>query len=85
LTDDLATVLEEIDANDAAIFGFSMGGGEVARYRLRHRGKNVSQVALILSKVPYMLQTKDKPEGTPQATFDQITESIKIQKHSYLK
>ena len=64
LADDLASVIEETGAADAAIVGFSMGGGEVARYLSRHGGKNVSQAALISSVVPYMLKTEDNPDGT---------------------
>src|SRR6476620_8156020 len=36
LTDDLAAVIEATEVKDAALFGFSMGGGEVARYMSRH-------------------------------------------------
>lgn len=77
LTDDLAAVIEQTGAADAAIVGFSMGGGEVARYMSRHGGKNVSQAALVSSVVPYMLKTEDNPDGTDQATFDQMTEQMK--------
>ena len=75
--DDLAAVLEQCaDGQDAALVGFSMGGGEIARYLSRHGGKGVGQVALISSVVPYMLQTEDNPNGVPQATFDQMTEGM---------
>lgn len=77
LADDLADVIEQTGATDATIIGFSMGGGEVARYMSRHGGKNVSQAALVASVVPYMLQTPDNPNGVPQATFDQMTEGMK--------
>lgn len=77
LADDLAAVIAETGATDATIVGFSMGGGEVARYMSRHGGKNVVQAALIASVVPYMLQTPDNPNGVPQATFDQITAGLK--------
>lgn len=77
LADDLAAVVEETGATDATIVGFSMGGGEVARYMSRHGGKNVAQAVLISSVVPYMLQTADNPDGVPQATFDQMTEGMK--------
>ncbi len=77
LSDDLASVIKETGAADAAIVGFSMGGGEVARYMSRHRGENVSQAALISSVVPYMLKTEDNPNGTDQATFEQMTEAMK--------
>ena len=75
--DDLATVMENCcDGRDTALIGFSMGGGEVARYLSRHGGKGVSRVALIGSVVPYMLQTDDNPHGVPQAVFDQIGEGL---------
>jgi pimeloyl-ACP methyl ester carboxylesterase len=77
LSDDLGAVIEQTGATDAAIVGFSMGGGEVARYMSRHGGRNVSQAGLISSVVPYMLKTDDNPNGTDQATFDQMTEAMK--------
>jgi len=83
LADDLASVIEETGATDAAIVGFSMGGGEVARYLSRHAGKNVSQAALVSSVVPYMLKTEDNPDGTDQAMFDQMTEGIKQDRPSF--
>lgn len=77
LTDDLAAVMEQTNANDAALIGFSMGGGEVARYMSRHSGKNVVQAALISAVVPYMLKTPDNPKGVPQAQFDAMTKGMK--------
>jgi non-heme chloroperoxidase len=73
LSDDLADVMAATGAEDAAIIGFSMGGGEVARYMSRHGGKGVKQAGLIASVVPYMLQTDDNPNGVPQSVFDEMT------------
>ena len=77
LSDDLADVMAATEAENAALVGFSMGGGEVARYMSRHGGKGVSKAALISSVVPYLLQTADNPDGVPQSTFDQMTEGMK--------
>ena len=77
LADDLADVMEAVDAKDAALFGFSMGGGEVARYMSRHGGKNVSKAALIASVVPFMLKTADNPLGTDQQVFAEMTAGMK--------
>jgi non-heme chloroperoxidase len=77
LADDLATVIEATGARDAALVGFSMGGGEVARYMSRHGGKSVVKAALISSVVPFMLKTSDNPAGTEQAKFDQMAQAIK--------
>ena len=72
--DDLAEVMQFHDATDnVTLVGFSMGGGEIARYMSRHGGKGVSKVALISSVVPYMLQDETNPDGVPQGTFDEMT------------
>lgn len=72
--DDLADLVAALDlSSDIGLAGFSMGGGEVARYLSRHAGTGVSRVALIGSVVPFMLKTQDNPDGVPQATFDQMT------------
>ena len=47
LADDLAAVMAQTGAQDAVLVGFSMGGGEVARYMSRHGGKNVIKAALV--------------------------------------
>ena len=77
LADDLAAVIEQTGAQDAVLAGFSMGGGEVARYMSRHAGKSVVKAALVSSVVPFMLETNDNPDGTGQAVFDSITLSLK--------
>lgn len=77
LADDLAAVIDQTGAQDAAIVGFSMGGGEVARYLSRHGGKSVKQAALVGSVVPYMLKTADNPHGVDQAVFDQMAQAMK--------
>ena len=72
--DDLGAVIEaHAGGEDVALIGFSMGGGEIARYLSRFGGKGVSRVALVSSVVPYMLHTGDNPNGVPQETFDEMT------------
>jgi non-heme chloroperoxidase len=77
LTDDLAAVINETGATDAALIGFSMGGGEVARYMSRYEGRNVVQAGLVSSVVPFMLKTPDNPDGTDQSVFDDMTKQMK--------
>ena len=76
--DDLADVMKETGATEnVALVGFSMGGGEIARYMSRHGGKGVTQTVLVSSVVPYMLKTDDNPDGVPQDTFDEMTKGMK--------
>ena len=78
LADDLADVMAATGADrDVTLVGFSMGGGEVARYMSRHGGKGVVAAALVSSVVPYMLRTADNPDGVPRETFDQIKDGIR--------
>ena len=75
--DDLADVMQETGATqDATIVGFSMGGGEIARYMSRHGGKGVIAAGLVSSVVPYVLKTDDNPDGVPESMLQQITDGI---------
>ena len=76
LSDDLAAVIEYTQAQDTIIVGFSMGGGEVARYMSRYAGKSVAKAALISSVVPFRLKTADNTVGTEQAAFDETAQKI---------
>ena len=77
LADDLAAVIDQCGAKDAVLVGFSMGGGEVARYMSRHGGKSVVKTALIASVVPFMLKTADNPKGTEESVFADMAKAIK--------
>ena len=76
--DDVAAILEDAGVNEpVALVGFSMGGGEVARFLTKQGANRVSKAVLISSVVPYMLQTDDNPDGVPQSTFDTMTHGMK--------
>jgi non-heme chloroperoxidase len=83
LADDLADVIEQTDAEDAILVGFSMGGGEVARYMSRHDGDAVAKAVLISSVVPFMLQTSDNPMGTPQSVFDGMAQDMQADRAKF--
>ncbi|WP_087622928.1 alpha/beta hydrolase [Aeromicrobium sp. PE09-221] len=62
-TADLAALLDSLDLTDATLVGFSMGGGEVARY-LGTRGSERIRSAVFAGAVPpYLLITDDNPDG----------------------
>jgi non-heme chloroperoxidase len=70
--DDLAQLLDHLDVRDAALFGFSTGGGEVARYIGRHGTGRVAKAGLISAVPPLMLKTDSNPGGLPISVFDGI-------------
>ena len=73
---DLKALLDELDLSDVTLAGFSMGGGEIAKYFSLYGGERISKVVLISCVVPYMLQTADNPDGTPQEVFDTMTKGM---------
>lgn len=73
--DDLAELIVTLDLNDAVLIGFSMGGGEVARYIGRHGTQRVAKVALIAAVPPLMLKTPANPDGLPMEVFDGMRRS----------
>ena len=70
--DDLAQLIETLGLDGAALIGFSMGGGEVARYVGRHGTKRLAKLALIAAVPPLMLKTAANPSGLAMEVFDGI-------------
>lgn len=70
--DDLAQLLDHLDVRDASLFGFSTGGGEVARYIGKHGTSRVAKAGLISAVPPLMVKTESNPGGLPLSVFDGI-------------
>ena len=68
--DDLEQQIEHLKLRNVSIFGFSAGGGEVARFVGRHGTKNVAKLGLISAVTPFLLKTNDNPGGAPIEVFD---------------
>jgi pimeloyl-ACP methyl ester carboxylesterase len=63
LAGDLDRVLTELDLTDVTLVGFSMGGGEVARYVGRYGEERLHSVVFAGAVPPYLLRTDDNPDG----------------------
>jgi non-heme chloroperoxidase len=83
--DDLAMLFAALKLNDVALFGFSMGGGEVARFIGRHGTSQLSKVALISAVPPLMLKTPSNPKGTPLEAFDGIRAGIRADRSQFFQ
>jgi pimeloyl-ACP methyl ester carboxylesterase len=68
LADDLQRVIDQCQLQDATLVGFSMGGGEVARYLARHGPSRLHSVVFAAAVPPCLLKTADNPDGplTPE-------------------
>ena len=82
--EDLDAVMNQLDLQDAVLIGFSMGGGEVARYLSRFGSARVSKVVLISTVLPFMLKTEDNPEGVDSEVFQQMLEAISEDRIGFL-
>jgi len=83
---DLKLLLDELNLTDVTLVGFSMGGGEVARYLSKYNGDGrVTKAALISSVTPYLLKTDDNPTGLPQQMFDEIKEQLEDDRPKFLE
>ena len=76
LAGDLKSILDELDLQDVTLVGFSMGGGEIAKYFSLYGGERVSKVVLISAVVPYMLKTDSNPDGTPKEAFTDFRKDV---------
>ena len=78
LTDDLHSLLEALDLRDATIVGFSMGGGEVARYFTKYGTDRIHSAVFASAVPPYLAKTADNPDGPlDDATADQMESGLK--------
>jgi len=74
--DDIAAVLDHLDVKDVTLVGFSMGGGDVARYIGKHGTARVAKAALISAVTPIFGKTGDHPEGVDKSVFDWIRNGV---------
>jgi len=83
--DDLATLLDTLAIEAAALVGHSTGGGEVTRFIGRHGSRRVAKLVLIGAIPPLMLKTANNPNGTPKEAFDQIRSAVLADRSQFWK
>ena len=85
-TADLDALLEHLDLTDAALVGFSMGGGEVVRYLARHGAKGrVTRAVLAGAVPPYLYKSEDNPDGgLDDAAIAQFEEGVRGDRLAFL-
>jgi non-heme chloroperoxidase len=76
LADDLADLLDHLDARDITLVGHSMGCGEITRYLSRHGTDRVARAMLIAPTTPFLLQTGDNPHGVPQEAYETMAAAL---------
>ena len=81
--EDLHKLITHLELHDFSLVGFSMGGGEVARYIGKYGSKDVSKAVIISGVPPFLLKTPDNPEGVDESVFDGIEKAVIADRYAF--
>jgi pimeloyl-ACP methyl ester carboxylesterase len=84
LAADLNELITQLNLSSVTLVGFSMGGGEIARYIGKYGTDKIEKVVLISSVTPYMLKTNDNSEGIKKELFDDMVDKITADRPEFL-
>jgi len=80
---DLHIVVTRLELRDFTLAGFSMGGGEVARYFGKYGANGVSKAVFISAVPPFLLKAPDNPAGVDASIFDGIQKAIVTDRYAF--
>jgi non-heme chloroperoxidase len=81
--EDLHQLVAHLKLRNPALVGFSMGGGEVARYIGKYGSKGIGKTVIIGGIPPYLLKAADNPEGVDGAVFEGIQNAVKADRYAF--
>ena len=82
--DDLHKLIGKLGLHDFTLVGFSMGGGEVARYVGKYGTKHMSGAVFVSAVPPFLLKTPDNPQGVDKGIFDGMKFAISQDRLAFL-
>jgi pimeloyl-ACP methyl ester carboxylesterase len=80
---DLHKIVTKLALKDFVLAGFSMGGGEVARFIGKYGSKGVSKAVFISGVPPYLLKTPENPQGVDASVFDGIQKAVAADRYAF--
>ena len=82
---DLHALMTHLDLKQATLVGFSMGGGEVARYLAKYGTTRVAKAVFAAAVPPYLYKAEDNPEGgLDDATIKQFQDGVSSDRMAFL-
>lgn len=84
LAQDLNDLITELKLDNVALIGFSMGGGELGRYVGKYGTSKISKLVFLSSSAPFMMKTKDNPDGVPEEVFEGFKKELKKDRLKFL-
>lgn len=82
--EDLHKLLTKLDLREVTLAGFSMGGGEVARYLGSYGSERVKNAAFLAAIPPFLLKTPDNPAGVDGTAFEGIKTGVMADRLAFL-
>ena len=82
--EDLHQLIHELNLENVILVGFSMGGGEVARYIGKYGTSKLAKAVLISSVVPLLKQTPSNSDGVPEDVLQGMIKEIKKDRPGFL-
>ena len=80
---DLHTLVTTLALRDVALVGFSMGGGEVARYLGKYGSAGVRKAGILSGVPPYLLKAPDNPDGVDISIFNGIETAVRADRYAF--
>ncbi len=84
LAADLKEIIDQLNLQDVTLVGFSMGGGEVARYIGNYGTDRIAKAVFISSVTPYLSKQDSNPDGVDPSVFAEMLEQIKTDRIGFL-
>jgi len=81
--DDLHKLIGHLKLKNFTLVGFSMGGGEVARYVGKFGSKGMNKAVIIGGVPPFLLKTQDNPEGVDGSIFEGIQKAVAADRYAF--
>jgi non-heme chloroperoxidase len=81
--EDLQRLITQLKLQDFTLVGFSMGGGEIARYFGKYGSKGISKAVIIGGVPPFLLKTGDNPEGVDASVFEGIQKAVAADRYAF--
>jgi non-heme chloroperoxidase len=81
--EDLHRLVTQLELRDFSLVGFSMGGGEVARYIGKYGSKGVTKAVFISAVPPFLLKTPDNPDGVDGSVFEGIQKAVAADRYAF--
>jgi non-heme chloroperoxidase len=81
--EDLHNLITQLKLRDFTLVGFSMGGGEIARYFGKYGSKGASNAVIIGGVPPFLLKTNDNPEGVDASVFEGVQRAVAADRYAF--